>query len=258
MIDIHCHILPGLDDGAGNEQEALDMARHAVDQGIRTIIATPHHADGFYHNDSYFVHHAVRSLNATLQTAGIPLTVLAGQEIRMYSKFVEDYLEGRLVPLSGSQYVLIEISQHQLAEPIFDLFYEMQVMGLTPVIAHPERNAAFVKKPDLLFDLVERGALCQLTAHSITGYFGKKLQKLSFRLCKQNLIHFVASDAHHAASRGFQLKEAYEMIRDSLGNQYSNYYIHNAECLVANRSIEKMQPVRLSGIHFSRFFAIKS
>ncbi|WP_409344175.1 tyrosine-protein phosphatase [Paenibacillus sp. MBLB4367] len=239
MIDIHSHILPGIDDGAQTLEESLEMARAAYADGIRTVIATPHHANGRYTNAAGNVTAAVASLNDALQTNGIDLQVLAGQEIRVYSKLVDDWHDQALLSLDRSSYILIEFPTAEVPKGIADLIHELRILGITPIIAHPERNQELLNKPDRLRELVELGALGQVTSHSITGLFGKKIQEISMQMCKSNLIHFVASDAHNMSNRGFGLSRAYETIEKALGFQYSEYYKENANSLITGEIISK-------------------
>ncbi|WP_010276916.1 tyrosine-protein phosphatase [Paenibacillus senegalensis] len=246
MIDIHCHLLPGLDDGASSIEEAVDMARTAVAEGIHTAIVTPHHANGRYDNEADAVLSGLSALASILNEKHIPLTLLAGQEIRLYSELISDLEQGRLLTLHRSRYLLIECSAHQIPDEFYDLVHELKVLGLTPVLAHPERNRELAKDPDKLYDLVSIGVLSQITSHSLTGLFGPGVQKLALNFCKRNLAHFIASDAHNAGVRPFALNDAYRIIKQKVGSSYEEGYIRNAEALVADEPIPfKEGPVKL-------------
>jgi len=244
MIDIHCHILPSLDDGAQTMEDAVAMAKQAVRQGITAVVATPHYADGIHWNEASIVHQSVKQLKDVLAAQDIPLQVLPGQEVRVFGALVEELQSGTTIPMAQSPYLLLELPASQIPDKLDDLIYELQLRGVTAVIAHPERNRAFLRQPDRLLELVERGALCQLTARSVLGSAGKSIQTFSLQLCKRNLIHFLASDAHDCGRRGFQLQEAYEELRRQVGNEHCNYYITNAERLIEGKAIEPLEPIR--------------
>ncbi|WP_444684993.1 tyrosine-protein phosphatase [Alkalicoccus luteus] len=209
MIDIHSHLLPGLDDGAQTEADTLELAKAAVAEGITHVIATPHHKNGVYENEALLIEGAVEQTNELLRHHEIPLTVLPGQEVRLYGELLEDWRAGKLLTLNRSDYMLVEFPSNSIPRFATQLFYDMQLEGITPVIAHPERNKVLIEKPSLLYRYVQHGALSQLTAGSLAGKFGKKLQRFSLELLEHNVVHFVASDAHHVKTRGFHLQEAY-------------------------------------------------
>jgi len=244
MIDIHSHILPCVDDGSQSLEESLAMARAAVDDGIRQIIATPHHANGRYDNPAEGVVKSVGSLNEELRREGIELEVLAGQEIRVYGNLVDDWLGQLLLPLHRSSYLLIELPTGDVPKHMPDLIHELQVMQLIPIIAHPERNQVLLNNPKRLQELVELGALGQVTSHSLNGAFGKKIQEVSLHMCKSNLIHFVASDAHNLTSRSFGLTSAYHVIEEKVGKETASYFKRNAQAVVEGSRIEARQLVK--------------
>ena len=198
MIDIHCHILPGIDDGAKTMEDSLAMAAQAVQQGITKIIATPHHKNGKYENRKQDILPKVAELNKVLKEKGIPLDILPGQEPRIYGELVEDYQKGEIVTLNdGNQYVFLELPSAHVPRYTGKLLYDIQSEGLTPIIVHPERNQELIQNPDLLYEFVKNGTLTQVTAASMAGDFGKKIKKFSHQLIEANLTHFIASDAHN-------------------------------------------------------------
>ncbi|MDZ5711306.1 tyrosine-protein phosphatase [Jeotgalibacillus haloalkalitolerans] len=224
MIDIHCHILPGLDDGAQTIEDALTMADQAIENGITDIIATPHHQTRRFHNESHIVKRAVHELNRKLAETGRSLKIHPGQEIRMYGELIEDLRSGTSIALGKNQnpYVLVEFPSSQI--PVFAqrVLYDLQVEGYRPIIAHPERNSMIVEKPERLLELVQQGVLTQLTATSVAGEFNKKVQKFSLQLIESNQAHFIASDAHNTGARGFSMQKAYQVITDRFGSQVTS------------------------------------
>ncbi|KIL35372.1 protein tyrosine phosphatase [Cohnella kolymensis] len=236
MIDIHTHILPGLDDGADSTQDAVQMARAAWDEGITTIIATPHHANGAYMNPADKVITQVELLNERLLAEGIPIKVLPGQEIRVHNDLLDAWSRRELLTLASTDYMLIELPGHSIPKSITSLIHELAVVGIQPIIAHPERNIEIINNPNILAELIEAGAWTQVTTHSLLGGFGARVQKTAWSLCKKGLIHLVSSDAHHVSRRGFRLKEAYERISTEIGTEWAEYFEMNASRLIDNKS----------------------
>ncbi|WP_059173408.1 tyrosine-protein phosphatase [Bacillus sp. FJAT-27445] len=242
MIDIHCHILPGVDDGAKSIRESLEMARTAVSEGIKTIVATPHHKNNRYTNPKQSILEQVSDLNNHLQMAQIPLTVLPGQEVRVYGELVEDYEKNEILTLAETHYLFLELPSDQVPRYTEKLVYNLQMGGLTPIIVHPERNHEIIERPGILYTLVKNGVLTQITASSVCGYFGKKIKNFSFQLIESNLTHFIASDAHNTHSRGFKMQEAYEVAENRYGKELSYMFKENAELLLLDKNIYKEIP----------------
>ncbi|MFD0671983.1 tyrosine-protein phosphatase [Cohnella sp. GCM10027633] len=234
MIDIHTHILPGLDDGADSMTTALAMARAAAKEGITDIIATPHHVNGNYRNPASDVQTAVWNFQSRLQTEGIPVTLHPGQEIRVHDDLIAARDRGELLTLAGTSYLLIEMPGHEFPKEMKELVSNLAGKGLRPVIAHPERNRVIRENHRLLAELVQLGASAQVTTHSLLGEFGERIEKSAWSLCRSGLIHLVSSDAHHVERRAFSLTQAYREISDRLGPEWSEYYRNNAASLLAN------------------------
>ena len=220
MIDLHCHLLPGIDDGPENMEESLALAQSAVDQGITHVLCTPHHNNGRYENPKSSIIAAVAELQIALDEAQIPLTVLEGQEVRITGELIKDLNEDNLLFTDlNDTYLLIEFPSGDVPAFSETLLFELRGMGKIPVIVHPERNRFFMEDPDRLIPFLEMGCLAQLTAPSIVGIFGKKIQKTAHEMVDRNLVQMVASDAHGVAKRQFYLKEAYEIIKQDWGKE---------------------------------------
>lgn len=243
MIDIHSHLLPGLDDGAQSEQETIELARNAVADGIHTVIATPHHANGHFLNNKQKVLEAVEACNALLKRHGIPLTVLPGQEIRIHDQWLDEWAQDQLLDLASSGYVLMEFPFSHMPSYTLDLIHELAIRGWKPVIAHPERNRELAGEPEKLLDLIDSGALVQVTSHSVMGTFGRTVQKLSLDWIARRMVHLIASDAHHAVKRPFALREAYRIIEHKVGRSLAEELKANAEKLISRQPIEIPEPL---------------
>jgi len=224
----------------------MKMAKAAVADGIRTIAATPHHNDGDYVNEKIAILAAVEQLNAALKDISIPLTVVPGQEVRLYDSLVEDLYSGsNLLTINHSKYLLLEFPSGEVPSNAQETLHELGILGIIPIIAHPERNRAIAARPDLMLELVEAGALGQVTSQSLVGRFGPKVQKTAEELCRRNLVHLVASDAHNNTTRPFLMKEAVGWVGRELGETYRQYYLTNAEHVVFDRPIQRLEPLKM-------------
>ncbi|WP_312098335.1 CpsB/CapC family capsule biosynthesis tyrosine phosphatase [Niallia sp.] len=242
MIDIHCHILPGVDDGAATIEDSVAMANAAVKEGITTIIATPHHKNNQFSNSKSSILTKVNDLNTVLIQENIPLTILPGQEVRIYGEVLEDYYKEEILTLNHTKYLFIEFPSSSVPRYAERLLYELQTEGIIPIIVHPERNKELQEKPDLLYQFVKNGALTQVTASSIVGQFGKNVKKFSERLIEHNLTHFVASDAHNVHNRSFKILQAFNTIEEIFGSDFLFLFKENAEILVNNKNVIKEMP----------------
>jgi protein-tyrosine phosphatase len=254
MIDIHCHILPGIDDGAQNLTESLEMAKVAVSEGIKTIIATPHHKNNRYENPKDSIMKRVIELNEALEIEDIPLNILPGQEVRIYGEIVEDLGLGEILTMSESQYLFIELPTGHVPRYTETLLYDLQLKGITPIIVHPERNRELIERPDLLYNFVNKGTLTQITASSLCGYFGKNIKKFTFQLIEANLAHFVASDAHNTHNRTFKVVEAIDVIESNYGHDLVDLFNENAQLLIENKSIYRNAPEQIKKKKFLGIF----
>jgi protein-tyrosine phosphatase len=245
MIDLHCHILPNVDDGPETIAESVEMAKEAVRQGIKTIIATPHHRNEKYENLGQTIFRQVEEFNRVLKSENLDLTVLPGQETRIFGEMVEGLGSGEVLSLNQGKYVLVELPPGHVPRYTGQLLFDIQLKGFVPVIVHPERNQEIIENPEVLYQLVKKGALTQVTASSVSGHFGKGIKKFSLQLIEANLTHFVASDAHNTSSRGFKMVEAYGAIEKNFGVEVVYMLRENAELVLQNRSVYKEAPLRV-------------
>lgn len=245
MIDLHCHILPGIDDGAKDLSDSVAMARKAVEQGIDTIVATPHHMNGYYENRKQAIVKKVAELQEELSSQQIDLKILPGQEVRIHGEMLAGFEQGEIQPLADSSYVLAEFPSSHVPKYTEQLFFDLQMKGLTPVIAHPERNQQIIEQPDLLYKLVNNGALSQVTAASVIGGFGKNIKKFTLQCMEANLVHFIASDAHNLTRRTFQMAEAFAFIREKVDQDLAYILMENAALVVEGKNVYKEIPEKI-------------
>lgn len=212
FVDIHCHLLPAIDDGPRDWDEALAMAQLAASQGTRTIVATPHQLGAFAHNRGERIRALAAELQQRIEAAGIPLRVLPGGEVRVESELIDRLAVDDALTLGDlGRHVLLELP-HDVYLPIEPLVAELACRGIVAVLAHPERNQGLLHHPELVAQLVDAGCLLQLTAGSLCGSFGSDCQDLAEELLGDGLVHVVASDGHGSRSRRPLLDRAYDRI----------------------------------------------
>jgi protein-tyrosine phosphatase len=245
MVDLHCHILPGIDDGAQNLSESMMMAKQAVEEGITTIVATPHYHKTVYENTKPTILTKTNELNEALKNQGINLRILPGQEPRIDGDLLVDLEESKAITLAGSTYLFIEFPSAHVPRYTEKLLFDLQQLGYTPIIVHPERNQEIIEHPEMLYHFVNNGALTQVTAASICGDFGKKIKGFSLQLVEYNLTHFIASDAHNTTSRRFRLQEAFNQVLLKFGTDYEYMFKENAELLIDGKNVYKEIPERI-------------
>lgn len=255
MIDLHCHILPEMDDGAIDCLTSINMAKKAVSEGITAIVATPHHQNGHYSNEKRDIIGKVHLLNEILDKENIPLKVLPGQEVRIYGDLLKDYRNGEILTINNlDKYLLLEFPTNHIPYYAEQLLFDIQAYGLIPVIVHPERNKKLIENPDILYDFINKGCLAQVTTGSITGNFGKKILNFSHELINANLIHFLSSDAHNLHSRSFNMQEALSAIEKKHGQDITYMFIENANSAVNGNMCIREVPTKIKKKTFFRIF----
>lgn len=246
MIDIHNHLLVGADDGPSTEQEALSLLLQAQENGITDIIVTPHHYSGDFVNHKSKILTEMEDLQSIINKNAIDINIYPGQEIRINGDLVNELETGLNLSLNHSSYVLVEFSFTEVPAYAEKLFFELQMKGYIPVIAHPERCKPLKENPEKLYDLIEKGALAQVTASSVAGKLGEGIQRTSLEMMRNNLIHIVGSDAHHAKNRPFMLEEAYEVIEAELNSSYVEYLKYNSKAILNNKEVKFKAPIQYS------------
>ena len=222
-IDIHCHIMPGVDDGSPDTATSLEMLRIAEKNGITHMILTPHHKP-MHHNVS--PEHNVlyrKKLLENAKAAGIKVKLFSGNEIYYSDETMEELLRGEICSLAGSDYVLVEFHPSNPYKAIQNAAYRVQGAGYIPIIAHVERYVDIVQHPGRVGDLIEMGCYIQVNASSIMGRYGLGISHFTKKLLKQEQVHFVASDAHDAADRAPKLLECRKFVEKKYGEDYANH-----------------------------------
>ena len=248
MYDLHNHMLPGLDDGARDWKEALDMARMAWEDGIEEVVCTPHWMPGCYESSRAVILAALETLRSKLLDEGVPLRVCPGAELRLEYDLPQRVASGELLTLNDTgRYALVELPSIVLPERVESVFWDFQANGITPVISHPERNFLLLRNPMRLHEWVARGILLQITGASLLGHFGPEIQKFSILLLEHQMVHIVASDAHGPHHRSPNLSRAYGIIENMLGRDVAERLICETPRLIIKGepvSVPDPEPIR--------------
>lgn len=229
MIDLHAHLLPGFDDGAKDWDSAVEMCLMAESDGIEAMVATPHFHRGLFPTpDVDDVRSALRKLQRLLPDAGCRLDLYLGSDCHVHPDIVDNLGTGLVPTINGSRYVLLEFSVDTLPPGYRDLIFRLRMQSFVPIITHPERNAVLAAKPHLLYELVEAGALAQVTAGSLTGLFGSRTQRAAEAMVQARLVQIVASDAHDPARRPPLLSDARDAAAQLVGDELSGWMVGDA------------------------------
>lgn len=243
FVDLHCHILPGIDDGARDLEESIEMAKMAVEDGIGHILCTPHHLNGRFENNRNEVIEKVAALQEELDRQKIPLELYEGQEVHLNEEIPNQLRAGNILCADLSdKYFLLEFPTDDIpafAEPLIN---EILVMGKTPIIVHPERNSKMIKDPNRLLPFIEMGCLAQLTAPSICGHFGKKIKKTAEIMLDHNMVHMVASDAHNTTTRPFMMTQAFNVIEQQFGEDMATFLQNMARHILNGDEVAIYEP----------------
>lgn len=241
FVDIHCHLLPGIDDGAGSLEQSLAMARMAVDDGIGTIVTTPHQLGNFAENRGDEIRRRVDELQTALHENRIALAVLAGADVRIETGLIAGLRCGDVLSLADRRkHVLLELP-HELYLPLEPLLRDLARQQVVGILSHPERNQGIHRQPELLGPLVDVGCLMQVTAGSLCGTFGTTAQQLAEQMIRDGLVHFIATDAHGDRSRRPLMRRAFDRVCDLAGEEIAiELCSRNPGFVVAGESV----PVR--------------
>lgn len=217
MIDLHCHILPGIDDGATDLSVSLTMARAQVGQGVTVVACTSHILPGLYHNSGPALRQATLELQKILDQEGIPLRLATGADVHMTPDFVGGLRSGKLLSIADSRYVLVEPPHHTAPPQLEDFFFNLVVAGYVPILTHPERLSWVPSRYETIKKLVRSGVWMQVTAGSFAGAFGRNALYWAERMLDDGCVHLIASDAHDAERRPPDLAAGREFVAKRVG-----------------------------------------
>ena len=234
MIDIHSHIINEIDDGSKNIEMTINMLKKAEQSGTTDIIATPHFMRGRFEVEYNEVVKKVEGLREIAKENNININIYAGQEV-YYSKNILEYYNDKIIgTINNTKYMLIELPMLEFnIDEVINTIYELQIRGIVPIIAHPERYKPFIKKPSMINALINEGMLFQMNAGSIAGDFGKDVKKTATKYLENNIYSFIGSDAHRDIGRDTDIKEALGILEI---NQRRSF-INNGKLMLKNEDV---------------------
>ncbi len=245
MVDIHCHILPGLDDGPESFDMSVAMAEMAIADGVTHIIATPH-----ANADHAFIPNLVKQRRDELQEMFQGrLTFATGCDFHLsFENLQEIRFEPERFTLNQKNYLLVEFADFSIPSSLDHALHELQLAGLNPIVTHPERNPLIRSQPERLFRWLRQGCYVQITAGSFSGRFGKAAQEMAHDWLDAGAVHFVASDAHNTTSRPLKLKEPFDEIAKSHGEETARaLFIENPMAVFEGRPLPYVPEVSEDG-----------
>ncbi len=256
MIDIHTHILPGVDDGVKTDDEAIEFARMAAADGVRTIVATPHCKEGFFFIQRAEVLDAVERLRGLLAAAAVDIEIIPGAEVHIGPDLVERIRDGRAPTLGNNgRTLLLELSLSQYPVELETLVFQLKLAGVVPILAHPERVRFFQDDIRRYESVIRLGAYGQITTGSITGAFGEEVQEFSKELLRKRLVHVLASDAHNVRRRPPVLSRAIDAMAPIVGDELARRMADDIpKALMNGEEIELPAAPAYRRTFFSRLF----
>jgi protein-tyrosine phosphatase len=238
MIDLHCHILPGIDDGAVDDAMALEMARLAASDGVFTVVCTPHILPGRYENTAAGITAAVRRLDRLLADAGIPLNLAAGADVHLAPMLATNIRDGRIPTLAASRYFLFEPPHKVLPPRMTEVAGELIAAGYVPIVTHPERLTWIDTHYAAVEELARLGAPMQITAGSLLGNFGRRAKYWSERMLDEGLVAFIASDGHDPEARPPVLAEARDAVAAAYGDDLATrLFVSHPMMVLENKAL---------------------
>jgi protein-tyrosine phosphatase len=244
LIDLHSHLLPGIDDGSKDLAMSLAMARMACSDGISTIACTPHILPGVYNNSGPTIRSAVARLAQSLADAGIPISLVAGADVHIAPDLDVQLRNGRALTLNNSRYLLLEPPHHVLPPRLDDLIFGLQAAGYVPILTHPERLSWVEGHYDLIGRLVSSSVLMQITAGSLMGRFGRRPRYWAERMLDEGLCHLLATDAHNTEQRPPRMAEARDIVAQRLGDDEAiNLVLRRPQGILDNLSPAELAPL---------------
>lgn len=241
MIDIHSHVLYGLDDGPDSMEGTMKIIRSAVNEGITDLIATPHVHNPHFHVTAEEASKQVVEIMEYIEVEKIPLRVHIGQEVRIHDSIIKNYKAGELLTLANSRYMLLELPSQTVPSYTVKVIEQLTEIGIIPIIAHPERNRAIAEKPERLQRLIRHGAYAQITAGSVSGHFGKGIQDLSLRLIEANCIHTYGSDVHNMETRPLEYAKGLELLENRKFEDIVGVFLENNTRILEDKPLIQLE-----------------
>lgn len=254
MIDLHSHILPGIDDGAKTIEESLAMARIAVANGTTVIAATPHVIEGRWLPEWNTIVSLCKELGTELKRENIALTIIPGAEVALNMDILDLIKGPGPYCLNSGKYILVELPATHIPQYTDEFFFTLQARGINPILAHPERHPEISRNPDLIVNWVNKGVLMQMNGPSLVGKMGERAMKTAEVLLNSNLIHFVGSDTHSPRSRTPRLTDAEEKAITLVGKEIAQQIFYTNPLKIINSEeliipdIQRIKAVKKTGL----------
>jgi len=224
MVDIHCHILPGMDDGSKSLEESVQMAEMAIKDGITHVVATPH-SNGEYQIDSQLVRTRIGELQ---EKVGDRLKLATGCDFHLSYENVKDIQTNKAkYTINQKNYLLVEFADFSIPPSADETLHQLHLLGLSPIITHPERNRLIRAQPERLYGWLHQGCYVQITAQSLLGRWGDGTKKQVEQWLDLDIVHFFASDAHNTTSRPLKLSECYKVVAQRRGEMVAKALFHD-------------------------------
>lgn len=254
MIDIHNHLVPGIDDGAKTLKETVEIAKSAQRHDIYKIVSTPHYMEENYKVEGKKVKEKIKTINKLLREKDIQVQILPGHEIYLTSDLLEKIKNRDILTINDSKYILLELPMNYIPDFLDKVFYDLSVMGYKPIIAHPERNKEVINNPGILYKWVKDGIIFQLNAGSLFGVYGSSVKKTAFELVDNYLVQVIASDCHGNNNIGLEWLARAKRKLENICGSYSIQFFTNAEYIINNEEIIYEEPTPLKSKSFWYFF----
>ncbi|MBC2722196.1 CpsB/CapC family capsule biosynthesis tyrosine phosphatase [Desulfosporosinus sp.] len=251
MIDIHNHILPGLDDGSKSMEETLAIVRQLYKAGFKTLIATPHVLEERDFLSPREILETTEQVRKCVAEAGIPVEILPGSENYIFPDLAKWVRDEKLLTLGNTgKYLLVELPMLEIPQYTEQVFFDLQVQGLTPVLAHPERNKGLIDKPEHLLNWAKKGILFQLNFRSLRGRYGPGSQELAEIMLRSHLVHFIGSDAHRISQGDTTYLEALQRVEEIVGEErVKEVAMENPQAVLAGEALMGEREYTFNELH---------
>ncbi len=223
IVDMHCHVLYGVDDGASDLEESLKMLRLAEEQGITHVVCTPHYKNHRRMISEEGLRKNFEDLKREAESSGIQVKLYLGNEIFYFQELEKALDEKKVIPMNESKYLLVEFYPQESYQTIRNAMYEISSLGMKPILAHAERYDCLVKQPSRIFDLRNAGVKIQINASAVTGDFGFSAKYFVRSLLKKQMVDYISTDAHTSGERAPDIKKCVEY----LNKKYEHSYVEN-------------------------------
>lgn len=255
MVDLHSHIIYGVDDGAKNIDTSIQILKEAKKAGFTDIILTPHYLKNYYEQKKSQIERKIREIEKRLNEENIKINLYQANEVYITDDMVELINNGTISTINNSKYILFELPMSVETFNLKSVIYSLFENGNIPIIAHPERYTYIQENPNKLLEFIEDGVLFQLNLGSILGEYGKKAKKTAQKLLKHNMVHFLGTDTHRTNMIYNRINEAIEELKKILKEeQIGNLLENNAKKVLQNEKVNIELPIPIKNSFISKIF----